>query len=328
MYPLPCLRRDSGELSTDECLRVLDGLSGMGKPIVILTGGEPMSRSDIYQLARYGTDIGLRMVMAPCGMLLNGESARRLVDSGIMRISLSIDGADAKTHDRFRGVNGAFDSVIEAARVSKAVGLEFQVNTTITRLNVDQIGAIHDLAVEIGAVGFHPFLLVPTGRGSSLTELEIDPSEYERVLHWLYEQSRTSPIQFKPTCAPHYYRVLRRRELAAGRTVTPKTHGLDAMTRGCLGGQGFAFLSHTGTAQICGFLDVPAGDIRKADFDFAQIWDHSPLYQAVRDPANYEGKCGICKYQRVCGGCRARAYAKTGSYLAEEPYCIYEPPER
>ncbi len=320
-------RRYSGELSTEECRKVLDGLAAMGEPIVILTGGEPMSRDDIYEIARYGADRGLRMVMAPCGMLLDAEAAAKITESGIMRISLSIDGADAATHDRFRGVDGAFESVLLAARVAREAGLEFQVNTTVTRLNVDQLDAIHDLAVKIGAVGFHPFLLVPTGRGKALANLEIDPGEYERVLNRLYERSLTSPIRFKPTCAPHYYRVLREREHAVGRTVTPTTHGLDAMTRGCLGGQGFAFLSHTGTAQICGFLDVSAGDIRAADYEFARIWRHSSLFEAVRDANRYRGKCGPCRYHRVCGGCRARAFAETGDYLAEEPYCIYEPAE-
>lgn len=318
-------RRYSGELDTDECFKVLDSLAALGSPIVILTGGEPMSRSDIYEIASYGTNLGLRMVMAPCGMMIDDETSQKLIDSGIRRISLSIDGADADTHDKFRGVLGAFDSVIAATKIAQRVGLEFQINTTVTKLNVGQLGAIHDLAVEIGAVGFHPFLLVPTGRGKELAELEIDPNEYEQVLHWLYERSRSSPIQFKPTCAPHYYRVLREREHAEGRKVSPKTHGLDAMTRGCLGGQGFAFLSHIGIAQMCGFLDEPAGDIRNVGYDFGVIWRKSELFLQMRNVKHYAGKCGICRYHRVCGGCRARAFAETGDYMAEEPYCIYEP---
>jgi len=318
-------RSYAGELSTSECKKVLDSLADMGRPIVILTGGEPMSRPDIYEIARYGADLGLRMVMAPCGMLIDEESVAKIRDAGIMRISLSIDGADAATHDAFRGVPGAFDAVVSAATVSRSAGLEFQINTTVTRLNVDQLKSIHDLAVDLGAVGFHPFLLVPTGRGKELAELEIEPAEYERVLNWLYEQSRTSPIQFKPTCAPHYYRVLREREHEAGRSVTPKTHGLDAMSKGCLGGQGFAFLSHVGVAQMCGFLDEPAGDIREVEYDFSRIWGDSPLYASVRDRERYIGKCGVCRYHRVCGGCRARAFAETGNYLEAEPYCVYEP---
>ncbi len=319
-------RRYDGELDTIECRKVLEGLTELGSPIVILTGGEPMARADIYEIASYGTELGLRMVMAPCGTLMDRDSTRKIIDSGIKRISLSIDGADADTHDGFRQVPGAFDSVLNAAALAKSEGLEFQVNTTVTKLNVDQLASIHDLAVELGAVGFHPFLLVPTGRGKSMAHMEIAPAEYEEVLNWLYEKSLTSPIQFKPTCAPHYYRILRQREQEAGREVTVETHGMNAMTKGCLGGQSFAFLSHIGKAQICGFLDEEAGDIRSANYSFKTIWDSSELFAAMRDMKRYEGKCGVCRYLRVCGGCRARAFATSGNYMAPEPYCVYEPP--
>ena len=318
-------RQYEGELSTDECRRVLESLPALGSPIVILTGGEPMARPDIYKIARLGSDLDLRMVMAPCGTLMDEDSTRRIIDSGIMRISLSIDGADAQPHDGFRQVDGAFDSVRNAARLARNAGLEFQINTTVTSLNVDQLADIHLLAVEMGAVGFHPFLLVPTGRGGQIADLAINPERYEEVLNWLYETSLESPIQFKPTCAPHYYRVLRQREKKAGRTVSVDTHGMNAMTKGCLGGQSFAFLSHVGKAQICGFMDVEGGDIREAEYDFGAIWTGSELYKTVRDLSLYEGKCGVCEYIRFCGGCRARALAETGNYMAEEPSCVYTP---
>ena len=315
----------TGELDTGECRRVLESLPPLGEPIVILTGGEPMLREDIYELARYGTDLGLRMVMAPCGLMLTEESCRRLIDSGIRRISLSVDGADAASHDAFRGMEGAFEGVMRGMRAAKKAGLEFQVNTTVTKHNVADLPAIFDLALRMGAVSFHPFLLVPTGRGGELADQQLPPSEYERVLHWIYEQRGAEGMRVKPTCAPHYYRILRQRERAEGRAVKPGTHGLDAMTKGCLGGQGFAFLSHVGTAQICGFLDVPAGDIRDVDYDFGRIWKESKLYAAVRNVDGYGGRCGICEYRKVCGGCRARAYATSGDYLAEEPFCTYQP---
>ena len=315
----------TGEMSTEECFRFLDGVAAYAKPIMILTGGEPMERADIFQIAEYGTHLGLRMVMAPCGLLMDRQSTRRIIASGIQRISLSIDGADRETHDAFRQTAGAFDAVLGAARLARDEGLEFQVNTTVTRLNVDQLEQILELAISIGAVGYHPFLLVPTGRGQELADLAIDPQEYERVLTWIYERSLACPIQIKPTCAPHYYRILRQREKEAGRTVSYETHGLNAMTKGCLGGQSFAFVSHTGRVQICGFLDLEAGDIRRAGFDFREIWEHSQLFASLRDPSQYEGKCGICEYLRFCGGCRARAFAVDGNYLAEEPYCVYLP---
>ncbi len=184
---------------------------------------------------------------------------------------------------------------------------------------------IFDLAIRLGAVSFHPFLLVPTGRGKELADQEIPPREYERVLTWIYEHRTAAGISLKPTCAPHYYRILRQKEREAGRTVAPETHGLDAMTKGCLGGQGFAFVSHVGVVQICGFLDIPAGNLRENGLDFKSVWDNSPLFRQMRDLDNYHGRCGACEYRRVCGGCRARAYATTGDYLAEEPYCVYEP---
>jgi heme b synthase len=318
-------RNYEGELSTEEAFRFLDGVAAFARPIVILTGGEPMAREDIYRIAEYGNRLGLRMVMAPCGLLMDRKSTRRIIASGIQRISLSIDGADRETHDAFRQTAGAFEAVVNAARLAREEGLEFQVNTTVTRLNIGQLEKILDLAISLGAVGFHPFLLVPTGRGKGMADLAIDPQEYERVLNWIYEQSLDCRIQIKPTCAPHYYRILRQREKQAGREVSVETHGLNAMTKGCLGGQAFAFLSHTGKVQICGFLDLEAGDIRSSDFDFRRIWEHSELFAALRNPSRYEGKCGLCEYLSFCGGCRARAYAAGGNYLAEEPFCVYQP---
>ncbi len=314
-----------GEFSTEECLKFLDNLSAMGNPIVILTGGEPMAREDIYEIASYGTGLGLRMVMAPCGVYIDDETVEKLKASGIQRISLSIDGADRESHDAFRQWDGAYDAVVQAACTAREHGLEFQVNTTVTRLNYRELDRIVNLAVDLGAVSYHPFLLVPTGRGKAMAEYEIDAAEYEDVLTWIYEKSKDLPIQMKPTCAPHYYRLLRQKEHAAGRKVTPGTHGLSAMTKGCLGGQGFAFVSHTGNVQICGFLDTSAGDIRNEDFNFRKIWDTSNLFLKMRDLEGYRGKCGVCDYRTVCGGCRARAFASSGDYLGEEPYCVYEP---
>ena len=316
-------REYAGELDTAECLRLIDGVASFARPIMILTGGEPMMREDIYRIAEYGSAAGLRMVMAPCGPLIDRESIRRMIDSGIRRISLSIDGADAGTHDVFRRSEGAFAAVLRAAELAREGGLEFQVNTTVTRHNVGQLPGILALAVSLGAAGYHPFLLVPTGRGRQLADLAIEPAEYERVLTWIWHESRNCPIQIKPTCAPHYHRIIRQDE-AAGAAARP-AGALDAMTRGCLGGQSFAFVSHTGKVQICGFLELEAGDLRREGYDLRRIWEGSELFAAVRDPARYQGKCGACEYLRVCGGCRARAYAASGDYLAEEPYCVYEP---
>lgn len=314
-----------GELTTAECKRVLRNIAAFARPIIILTGGEPMLRPDIYHIAEYGTGLGLRIVMASCGALLTEETCSTLKTAGIRRISLSIDGATAQSHDAFRGVVGAFDGVMTGIKAARSAGLEFQINTTITRMNIGELQAIFDLVNSLGAVSFHPFLLVPTGRGRDILDQEISPEEYEMVLNWIYDHRSPTGITLKPTCAPHYYRILRQRERLAGKTVHPETHGLDAMTKGCLGGQGFAFISHIGITQICGFLDIPAGDLRENELNLQPVWENSPFFRELRDLDAYHGRCGYCDYRRACGGCRARAYATGGDYLAEEPYCTYEP---
>lgn len=313
------------ELNTAEILRTLDNIAQFSKPIIIITGGNPLMRDDVFEIAEYGTKLGLRMVMAPCGKPLADETVQKMIDSGIQRISISLDGATAVSHDSFRRVPGAFDGALKAIAAARRNGLEFQINTTITKKNVHELEAILKLTIELGAVAFNPFLLVPTGRGKELAEQEISPEKYEQVLNWIYEQRDNLPIQFKPTCAPHYYRIFRQRERNRGIQVTRETHGLDAMTKGCMGGQSFAFISHLGKVQICGFLDIECGDIRQLNYNFEQIWNESSVFMQMRDLDNYHGRCGYCEYRKVCGGCRARAFATTGNYLDEEPYCIYQP---
>lgn len=314
-----------GELTTEEAEKLLTNLASFAKPILILTGGEPMMRKDIFHLARFGTDLGMRVVMSPCGGLITPETAKQIKESGIQRISISLDGATAESHDAFRGVPGAFESSMAGLQHAKDAGIEFQINTTVTKHNLHELEDILSLAIRLGAAAFDPFLLVPTGRGKELADMEITPAEYEKTLNWIYEKSRSLPLHFKPTCAPHYYRIFRQREEKAGRTVTPQTHGMAAMTKGCMGGQGFAFVSYRGIVQICGFLEAPCGDLRADNFDFKKIWETSPVFMQMRTPADYNGRCGACEYHSVCGGCRARAFARTGEYMDEEPYCVYVP---
>ena len=312
-----------GELDTAQCLRLLDQIAEVGKPIVILTGGEPLLRTDIFEIARYGTHLDLKMVMAPNGTLITDDMADKLAKSGIKRISISLDGATKESHDRFRGVEGAFDGALSGIEHAKAAGIEFQINTTITKQNLDEIPEIQALAKDLGAVAHHIFLLVPTGRGKYILDQEISAVEYEKTLNWFYDQREISPLQLKATCAPHYYRILRQRATAEGKRVSYQSHGLDAVTRGCLGGTGFCFISHRGIVQPCGFLQVNSGDVRKTSF--ADIWNRSDVFLALRNFDNLKGKCGACEYKRVCGGCRARAFEATGDYLAEEPLCSYQP---
>jgi heme b synthase len=311
------------ELRTEKGREILEQIAEVGKPIVILTGGEPLLREDIFELATYGTDLGLRMVMATNGTLITPEIAKRMKPSGIQRVSISLDGPDASTHDRFRQVQGAFEGSIRGIDELKSEGIEFQVNTTITRHNVNQAQEILDLAVRLGAAAHHIFLLVPTGRAKDMTHQEISAEQYEDILHWFYEMRSAVPIHLKATCAPHFYRVLRQEAHKKGEKVDYATYGLDATTRGCLGGTSFCFISHVGTVQPCGYLEVQSGDLKKSTFK--EVWENSPVFKELRDFSNYKGKCGVCEYLKFCGGCRARAFEATGDFMAEEPLCMYQP---
>jgi heme b synthase len=311
------------ELDTEAGLALLDQISEVGKPVVILTGGEPLLRPDIFELARHGTKKGLRMVMAPNGTLITEAMAKEMVESGIQRISVSLDGSTKESHDEFRKVDGAYEGALQGIEFAKQAGMAFQINTTITQQNLEEIPRIQELAVKLGAVAHHIFLLVPTGRGKYIIDQEITAEQYEETLNWFYDQRDNVPLQLKATCAPHYYRILRQRAREDGKKVTFETHGLDAVSRGCLGGTGFCFVSHVGIVQPCGFLEVNCGDVKKTSF--AEIWKESKVFKDLRNFDQLGGKCGKCEYRKVCGGCRARAYEATGDYLAEEPLCAYDP---
>lgn len=305
----------AGELDTRECFALLDNIASFAKPIIILTGGEPMLRRDIYEIAAHAHGLGLPVVMAPCGLLLDDESVQRIIRSGIRRISISLDGASASSHDAFRGFAGSFDGCMAGIAAARRAGLDFQINTTVSKHNLSELADILELAKSLGASVFNPFLLVPTGRGKDLLEQELSPDQYERVLEWLAGQQLRADIQIRVTCAPHYQRILRQRGQAS------QGHA----SKGCLGGKSFAFVSHVGLVQICGFLDIPCGDLRKDNMDFAKVWRDSQVLREIRDVDSYRGRCGICEYRRVCGGCRARAWATGGDYLGEEPFCSHKP---
>jgi len=204
----------TGELDTAACLRLLDDIAAFSKPVIILTGGEPLLRPDIWEIAAYGDRLGLRMVMATNGTLVTEEAAEKMPAAGIRRVSISLDGPDATSHDGFRRVTGAFAGALAGIAAMKKAGMEFQINTTITRDNLAQIREIHDLALNLGAAAHHIFLLVPTGRARELADREISAGQYEETLEWFYEQSLTCPIQLKATCAPHYYRIFHQHRAA------------------------------------------------------------------------------------------------------------------
>ncbi len=382
-----------GELTTQEAFRLLDQVLEIGRPIVILTGGEPLLRPDSFDIAAYGRKLGLQVVLGTNGVLLTPEVAGKLAEIGIPRLSISLDFPNAEEHDHFRGVPGAFQAALDGIRAAQAAGIGVQINSTITRRNVHHLQALLDLALEVGAIAFHPFMLVPTGRGKEMEADELAPADYERTLHWVYDKQQEvgGRIFFKPTDVPHYMRVVCQREdlvpcplapanapkahvaslhspqrifdrrplqenspgrvpsggyapvsglhrrpetgdlrgpslLGKGAGVRPHPGGMQSLTRGCLAGTGFFFVSHRGQVQGCGYLEAPAGNVREQSL--AEIWHHSRLFAELRNLSLLKGKCGACEYKEVCGGCRARAYSATGDYLAEEPYCVYQPRNR
>jgi heme b synthase len=312
-----------GELTTAEGKALLDDLAGLGQVVVILTGGEPLLREDIFELAAYGSSLGHRMVMAVNGTLLTPAIARQLKDAGIQRLSISLDGASAASHDRLRQVDGAFESALRGIQILRQAGLPFQINTTVIAANRAELPAIYELAQNLGAAAHHVFVLVPTGRGQEIKDQLLSAADYEETLRWLLARQKEGKLHLKPTCAPQFYRLWRQDAAARGEKISPATHGMEAMTKGCLGGQGFAFVSYSGVVQPCGYLELPAGDVRVQPF--SRIWAESPLFKDLRHLEGYHGKCGFCEYRKVCGGCRARAYALNDDVLGDEPLCLYQP---
>lgn len=352
------------DLETKRSLGIIDQIAEAANPILVLSGGEPLYRSDIFQLARYATDKGLRVALATNGTLVTKDVARMIVDSGVKRVSISLDGADAATHDAFRGIPGAFDAAVYGLRNLKALGMSVQINMTIARHNARQLPQVLELAKSLGADALHTFLLVPVGCGVDIAaEQMVAPEEYEEMLNWFYDQSLEGGIELKATCAPHYFRVVRQRRVAerkaaeagavrvqtpdpsaigpndmimpggTGISLKPSGHpsgnhtghpgDMNAMTKGCLAGTGVCFISHEGEVFPCGYLPVIAGDLRKQSF--GDIWKNSTVFNELRDTENLKGKCGCCEFRNVCMGCRARAFAATGDFLSEEPFCVYQP---
>ena len=332
------------DLKTDEAFNLIDQVTAFAKPIFVLSGGEPLFRPDIFDIARHATDAGLIVALATNGTLIDAEMARRIQASGVQRVSISFDGADAATHDTFRG-KGAFDQAIAGMNHLRSVGVPYQINTTVARHNVDKMPETLAMAKELGSTALHLFLLVPVGCGVKIADdQQITPAEYENVLNWLYDAEIEGGIELKATCAPHYFRITRQRQAEERRQgivrERPQSHHrqqhaggngaergergtMNAMTKGCLAGTGVCFVSHRGQVFPCGYLPLEAGNIRTQSF--REIWEGSTLFNQLRDPGLLGGKCGLCEFKNVCSGCRARAYGTTQEYLGEEPFCTYVP---
>ena len=313
------------DFSTQEAFRIIDDIISYAKPVIVLSGGEPLLRMDVFEVARYGTEKGLRMCLATNGTLVNDKICEKIKNSGIKIVSLSLDGSEETVHDNFRNQKGAFAGTINAAQLFQKHGIEFIINSSFTKRNQEDIPRIYKLAKELGATAWYMFMIVPTGRGEEIMNELISKEDYEEVLEWHYQMEKgEKEMLVRPTCAPHYYRIVLQKSKEEGtkferRTLKFSTGG----AKGCIAGQLIALIDVDGDVLPCSYFPKSAGNIKVQSFK--DIWENSELFKELRDFKKYKGKCGSCEYVSVCGGCRARAYSVYGDYLEEEPFCGYMP---
>jgi AdoMet-dependent heme synthase len=323
--------RSTLELSTGEAERLIDEVAALRAPVFVLTGGDPLKRPDIFELVQYASSHGVRISLTPSATpLLTQEAIHKLKQCGLARLAISLDGPGAEIHDAFRRVPGSYDWTLRAVRWAREIGLPVQINTTITRHNLQYLDSMIARIEQLDIVLWSVFFLVPTGRGSAINLISAE--EFEQVFEKLYETSHRVKFDIKSTEAQHYRRFLLQRRteekrkgnghsLPALGMGTPD--GIGRAPRGINDGKGFVFISHLGEVFPSGFLPVSAGNVRKQSL--AELYRHSPLFVSLRDSTNLKGKCGICEFREVCGGSRARAYALTGDVFAEEPCCVWQP---
>ncbi len=316
-------RRHPEELDTAEAIALIDRLAGFGNdPILVLTGGDPLMRRDLFELAAHADRRGLRVSLTPTATALaTPKRMQQARSAGVRRVAFSVDASDPAVHDSFRGFRGSFERTRAGIEAAAAAGLPLQVNTTVCSLNVDQLESLVERLVEWEIVQWSVFFLVPTGRGSQLEMISAD--RHEEVMEWLCELSGRVPFDIKATAAPQYRRVVHERTGRMAGAGFRYADGLDRPVRGVNDGRGFMFISHRGEVMPSGFLPISAGNVR--DRDPVEIYRSSELFRRLRDPALLEGKCGRCEFRTICGGSRARAFAVTGDYLASDPSCPYQP---
>jgi radical SAM protein len=317
---------DPNELTSADARRLVDDLLSFPKlPLLVLTGGDPIKREDVFELVDYAVRRGLQVAMTPSATpLVSFGVVRRLKASGLHRLAVSLDGADAATHDGFRRVAGSFDRTLEIIDFARRVELPVQVNTTVVRGNVQQLDQIAELLGGMGIVLWSVFFLIPTGR--AVSDSRISDEECEEVFARLWEQSRRQPYAIKTTEAPHYRRFIRQKDLvdgAASGSVPPRSRNAAGNTVGTNDGRGVMFVSHIGEIFPSGFLPIRAG--RFPLDSLVRTYRQSELFNALRDPDQLKGKCGDCEFRTICGGSRARAFALTGDPLEAEPDCSYIP---
>ena len=307
------------ELSTEECFRVIDQICEVNsEALLILTGGEPLLRKDVFEIASYADSQGLWVVVGTNGVLISEDLCTRITDAGIKGVSLSLDSLDAATHDLFRGVQGAWDNTVNGSKILHDAGLPFIVQTTIGGHNLGEILDIARLAHELGARVFNLYFLVPTGRGAYISD--ITPEQYEETLAELMELQKefSGRMLVNSKCAPHYQRVLYEHD-----PDSPFLKSFAAGAGGCPAGTHYLGIRPNGDMTPCPYLPVYGGNLRETTFK--EIWEESEVFKGIRERKKLGGRCGACEFNQVCGGCRARAYGQTGDYMAEDPWCVYEP---
>ncbi len=309
----------------EEAYRIIDDIATYAQPVVVLSGGEPLVRKDVFEIAHYGTDKGLRMCLATNGTLVREDICEKIKESGIRIVSLSLDGSDERVHDDFRNQEGAFSGTIRAAELFKKHHIEFIINSSFTKRNQEEIPKVYRLAKDLGATAWYMFMIVPTGRGEDIMKELISKDDYEEILEWHYEMEKNEDAMLvRPTCAPHYYRVILQKSKQEGEKF--KRRSLKFSTggaKGCIAGQLICLIDVDENVLPCSYFPEPAGNLKEQAFK--EIWENSELFKELRNFKSYKGKCGSCEYVSVCGGCRARAYSVYGDYLEEEPFCGHTP---
>jgi AdoMet-dependent heme synthase len=315
------------ELTTVEGKSLIDQIAKVSQPILILSGGEPLLRPDIFELASYANAKGLRTTMGTNGTLIDNAVAKKLLKVGIKKVAISIDSSSPSIHNNLRGTQDAWQKAIDGIKACIRNGVGVQVNITVTQQNYDDIDNVVSLSKGLGVRDFHVFFLVPTGRGKTISD--ISPAMYESMVRGILKKYSTSDLSVKPTCAPQFMRIACQMGLETNR-----------WSRGCIAGLSYCRIYPTGEVTPCPYLPIALGNIRRQEFQ--EIWSHSPILEKMRDFDNLKGKCHNCSYREVCGGCRARAYGLSsnyidvcgglhephelaGDFMAEEPWCLYNP---
>ncbi len=301
------------ELTTDECLQLLDEMKALGTEMLILTGGEPLLRKDIYDIARAASSQGMWVVMGTNGVLITDKVAQKMVECGVKGVGISIDSLDPAKHNSFRGGPNAWEHSVRALDICRANGLEVLVQTTVMTMNYDEIHRMIDFAREKGAWSFNLYFLVQTGRGQQMNDLS--PQQTEAMLsHLVDAQTHSRPMLVRSKCAPHFKRIAYEKGLG----------GLES--GGCMAGTQYCRVTPEGDVTPCPYMTVVAGNVRETSF--REIWESSPALLQLRDLDQLKGRCGACEFKQLCGGCRCRAYSAFGDYLQEDPACTFQPSGR